>query len=163
MICEVKNDHSDKTSLSEMDSGALEKVFTDKIGGLGVRLRDLKPYILEAWARLENGEMLCGCKSKKKFCEKVFRRNLRTVQRMLVEGKIEKKDHWKDKRRLLDPVERYERLYHFVEKNYENDFDSLEQDLKMILNAQQKFADIAKRTELKMRNNENDDTQTRGN
>jgi hypothetical protein len=137
--------HSEITSPpSEMDSDALGKLVHDKASGLGIKMRDLRPFILEIWKRLEAGEIIYGCKSKKRFCEVVFHRTLRSVQLMLAKYNDAPEAEWVDKQKPLDDEQRYKRLYNFVDKQYVGDFDGLVRDVDSILGVQQRLAAIRK-------------------
>ena len=136
---------SEITSLSAMDSETLGGIVQDRASGLGIKMRDLKPFILEIWRRLEEGETICGCRSKKQFADKIFNRTQRSVQLLLAQKEEFNEAKWADKPKSLNDEERYKRLYNFVDKRYADDFKSLERDIERVLRAQQRFTEIAGR------------------
>jgi len=69
----------------QMKSEALGIYVRDELHGVAQKLIELKPYIAEVWRRLESGETILGCTTKKQFC-KLVKRDPRTVRYMLAGG-----------------------------------------------------------------------------
>jgi|SRR5690348_5073814 len=69
-----------------MDSESLGIFVRDGILGVATKLVELKPYVDELYKRLDRGEVILGCKTKKDFCQSVLRRTPRAVRYMLAGG-----------------------------------------------------------------------------
>ena len=51
--------------------------------GILRRLDDLRPYYVELWKRfdeLKDGETICGCTTRKQYCDDILKRSIRSVQ-----------------------------------------------------------------------------------
>jgi hypothetical protein len=77
---------ADPPAPNTMTSEALGLFVRDGLTGVATKLAELRPYVEEVWRRLENGETILGCKTKKAFCEQVLHRDTRTVRYMLNDG-----------------------------------------------------------------------------
>src|SRR5580692_8270096 len=69
-----------------MSNDALGSYVENAVLAIGQSLADLQPYIQELWVRLELGQTVLGCKTKKEYCERVLHRTPRAVQYMLAGG-----------------------------------------------------------------------------
>jgi hypothetical protein len=70
-------------SVCGMDSESLGIFVRDGIIGVAQKLVELKPYIEELWRRIDRGEVILGCSTKKEFCQQVLQRTPRAVRYML--------------------------------------------------------------------------------
>ena len=68
---------------AEIDSESLGIFVRDGVIGVAQKLVELKPYIEELWRRIDRGEVILGCSTKKEFCQQVLQRTPRAVRYML--------------------------------------------------------------------------------
>ena len=73
-------------SVRQMDSESLGIFVRDIVIRVAQKLVELKPYIEELWRRIDRGETILGCSSKKEFCHQVLHRTPRAVRYMLEGG-----------------------------------------------------------------------------
>jgi hypothetical protein len=69
-----------------IDSESFGKFVRDGVIGVAQKLVELKPYIEELWRRIDRGEVILGCSTKKEFCQQVLQRTPRAVRFMLDRG-----------------------------------------------------------------------------
>jgi hypothetical protein len=74
------------TPCIDMDSDALGAFVRDGMLGVAQKLVTLKPYIEELYRRIDRGETILGCSTKKEFCDRVLLRTPRAVRYMLEGG-----------------------------------------------------------------------------
>lgn len=71
--------HSELSSLSNSE---FNQRFGDK---LAITLRELKPWIVEAYERIERGELIQGCKTKSQLAN-IIGRSPRTIERLVYDS-----------------------------------------------------------------------------
>jgi len=73
-------------SVREINSETLGLFVRDGMIGVATKLVELKPYVEELWRRIDRGEVILGCSTKKEFCQQVLQRTPRAVRYMLDGG-----------------------------------------------------------------------------
>ena len=71
---------------AKIDSEKLGIFVRDGVIGVATKLVELKPYVEELWRRIDRGEVILGCSTKKEFCDQVLQRTPRAVRYMLEGG-----------------------------------------------------------------------------
>jgi protein-tyrosine phosphatase len=77
---------STETELRNFSNEELGLKIQDMVAGICQNLADLRPLVEEAWRRLEDGQVVSGCQTKKEFSEKILGRTYRAVRYMLDGG-----------------------------------------------------------------------------
>ena len=71
---------------TKVDSETLGRFVRDGVIRVAQKLVELKPYVEELYRRLDRGEVILGCSTKKEFCQQVLQRTPRAVRYMLDGG-----------------------------------------------------------------------------